>query len=98
MQFVVYKKTIHRDLAHKQGCSISSVTTVCLIQNKTCRTFFLTTAVLIVAVTLHMFAVIVLVCSNKHNRCKQTVTHFMLEVTDLLVVGLGDYLASRGKK
>ena len=62
------------------------------------QNFFLTTAVLIVAVTLHMFAVIVLVCSNKHNRCKQTVTHFMLEVTDLLVVGLGDYLASRGKK
>jgi hypothetical protein len=29
---------------------------------------------------------------------KKIVTHFMLEVTNLLVVGLGDYLASRGKK
>jgi hypothetical protein len=28
-----------------------------------------------------------LVCPNKHNRCKQTVTCFMVGVLDLLVVG-----------
>ena len=39
------------------------------------------------AVTLHASSMTVLVCPNKHNRCKQIVTHFVVEVIDLLVVG-----------
>jgi hypothetical protein len=39
------------------------------------------------AVTLHAFSMTVLVCPNKHNRCKQIVIYFIVEVRDLLVVG-----------
>ena len=39
------------------------------------------------AVTLHAFSMTMLVCPNKHNRCKQIVTHCIVEVIDLLVVG-----------
>ena len=38
------------------------------------------------AVTLRAFSMTMLVCPNKHNRCKQIVTHCIVEVIDLLVV------------
>ena len=39
------------------------------------------------AVTLHASAMTRLVCPNKHNCCKQIFIHFIVEGTDLLVVG-----------
>jgi hypothetical protein len=68
----------------------SSQTTVFLLQKlKKKAEHFLTSAVLIMAVTLHTFSMTILVCPNTRNRCKPIVTHFMLEVTDLIVGWVG---------
>jgi hypothetical protein len=68
---------------HKLGCSVPTLKAICLLKKKLAEHFVTTR----LAVTLHAFSMTMLFCPDKHNRCKQIVSRFTVEVIDLLVVG-----------